>query len=68
MVMYESNCSGCYDSDSFCVGFCPNKSFPVLYCDKCKCPTENLYRYDGGQICEDCLKAETLLTDMELGI
>lgn len=68
MVKYESNCSGCYDSDGYCVGFCPHKEFWVKVCDKCDADTEDLYDFYGEQVCEKCLLEATKISDEELGI
>ena len=66
MVKYESNCSGCYDSGGYCVGFCPHKEFPVFYCDICDESTDELYDFYGSQVCRDCLLKESLIPEAEL--
>lgn len=54
MLKFESNCSGCYDSDSYCIGICPHKKVLRLYCDKCNDEVEELYDVDYLQLCESC--------------
>ena len=57
MLIFENNCSGCHD-DGYCISNCPHKKVPHLYCDKCKEDVEKLYKYDGQEICEECLLKE----------
>lgn len=58
VLIFENNCSGCYDSDSYCIGNCPHKKVPHLYCDKCKDEVDELYDVDHMELCELCtLKA-----------
>lgn len=53
MTRYESNCVSC--------GFpcrhegCPYYKVLTLFCDQCGDEVEDLYDYDGKQVCEDCL-------------
>ena len=37
---------------------CQNRNVKHLYCDKCKEEVEKLYKYDGQEICEECLLKE----------
>lgn len=58
MITYEDECVGC-PTELGCIGSaCPNRNVPHLYCDKCKDDVEKLYKYDGQEICEECLLAE----------
>ena len=58
MITYEDECVGC-PTELGCMGSaCPNRNVPHLYCDKCDEEVEKLYKYDGEEICEDCLLAE----------
>ena len=42
-----------------CMGSaCPNRNVKHLYCDKCGDDVEKLYKYDGQEICEECLLKE----------
>ena len=42
-----------------CMGIaCPNRNVKHLYCDECGDDVEKLYKYDGQEICEDCLLKE----------
>lgn len=59
MITYESNCSRCYDDDSYCVGFCPHKRFRVLTCDYCGDDVDELYNLNGDEVCEICLLKKT---------
>ena len=58
MITYEDECVGC-PTELGCMGSaCPYRNVPHLYCDKCKHDVEKLYKYDGQEICEDCLLKE----------
>lgn len=55
MVKYENECVGC-PPEIGCLGdSCPNRNVMHLYCDKCKDDCEELYDYDGEELCEECL-------------
>jgi hypothetical protein len=59
MLKYENRCCGCAVPAYPCLGAsCPNRHVPVHYCDKCdpKCenPLDEVYEYDGEELCEDC--------------
>lgn len=66
MIKWESNCSGCFDSDGYCVGFCPHKKFRVLTCDSCGDDVDELYDFYGEQVCRDCLLKKSLISESEL--
>lgn len=56
MIKYEDNCVGCRDIGLPCRGIsCRNRKVQVLVCDECGEESEELYIYDGQQICADCL-------------
>ena len=58
MITYEDECVGC-PTEMGCMGSaCPYRNVPHLYCDKCKDDVEKLYKYDGQEICEECLLKE----------
>ena len=58
MITYEDECVGC-PTEMGCMGStCPNRNVKHLYCDKCKDDVEKLYKYDGQEICEECLLKE----------
>lgn len=58
MITYECECVGC-PTELGCMGnACPNRNVKHLYCDKCGDDVEKLYKYDGQEICEDCLLEE----------
>ena len=57
MVTYEDECVGC-PAEMGCLGStCIYRNVPHYFCDKCKDEVyyEDLYYYDGKEICEDCL-------------
>ena len=59
MITYEDECCGCTTESYPCLGSaCPNRNVKHLYCDKCKDDVEKLYKYDGQEICEECLLKE----------
>ena len=58
MITYEDECVGC-PTEMGCMGSaCPYRNVPHLYCDKCEEEVEKLYKYDGQEICEECLLKE----------
>ena len=64
MIRYENDCTNCATETYPCIGdMCPNKNAPHYYCDKCGYE-EDLYYYDGDQLCLKCIKAD--LTKVEV--
>lgn len=58
MITYEDECVGC-PTEMGCMGSaCHYRNVPHLYCDKCDKEVEKLYKYDGQEICEECLLKE----------
>lgn len=61
MLKEENDCCGCVVPAYPCMGeSCPNRHVKHYYCDKCEeeiDPTE-LYKYDGMELCKDCLLEE----------
>ena len=55
MIKYENECVGCTPELECLYYACPNRNVKHLYCDKCKDDVEKLYKYDGEEICEECL-------------
>ena len=55
MITYEDECVGC-PTEMGCMGSaCPNRNVPHLYCDRCKEEVDDLYEWDGKQVCIDCI-------------
>ena len=56
MVKYEDECCGCDTENYPCVGSaCPNRHVKHLYCDTCGEDVEELYDFEGVQLCKECL-------------
>lgn len=56
MVKYEDECCGCATESYLCHGSaCPNLNVNHLYCDDCKNEVDELYDFEGIQLCEKCL-------------
>lgn len=56
MVKYEDYCVGC-PPEKGCLGrSCPNKNVPVYTCDECGCDDEPIYRFEGQELCINCVK------------
>ena len=56
MIKYENECVGC-PPEMGCMGdSCPNIKVPYLLCDRCSDDVEELYKVDGEELCEECLK------------
>ena len=59
MHKVENECVGCTDLGLPCQGSsCPNRHVLRYYCDKCGDETEELYEFEGQELCEDCLLKE----------
>ena len=57
MIKYENECYGCATESYPCLGnICPNRNVKHLYCDRCGDECDELYVFDGEELCEDCLK------------
>ena len=56
MIKYENECVDC-PPEMGCLGnSCPNRKVPHLLCDRCGEDVEELYKVDGEELCEECLK------------
>ena len=54
----KTKVNGCVDCGLPCMLFCPLRDDSYVYkCDKCgeEVSPEDLYEYEGEEICEDCL-------------
>ena len=61
MVKYENECCGCATPAYPCMGdACTRRKVPHLYCDWCNEDVEDLYKYEGEQVCVDCILNCTL--------
>ena len=59
MVRKENECCDCAAPGYPCMGnSCPNRNVTRCYCDKCdsEISQDEVYCYDGMDLCEDCLK------------
>ena len=55
MVQYENECVGC-PPNMGCIGSaCSYQNVLRYYCDTCKDEVDELYQYDGEQLCLNCL-------------
>ena len=52
MIKYENECVGCPQG---CI-HCGRDKTQHLYCDRCGEDSEELFIFDGEELCEDCLK------------
>ncbi len=56
MIIYENECCDCATEGYPCLGdACPEISVPHLYCDWCSEEADELYEYEGEQVCIDCI-------------
>lgn len=54
MVDYANECVDC---GLPCIGSaCPYRNVKRLYCDDCKDEYDELYEFDGEELCIDCIK------------
>ena len=57
MVTYENECCDCEVPAYPCLGSsCPNRHVKHYYCDDCRDDVEKLYRFDGEELCLDCVE------------
>lgn len=52
MVKFENDCCDC---GMPCTCTCNLKKVPHFYCDGCNEEVDDLYEYEDGQYCVDCL-------------
>ena len=52
MIKKNEGCIGCSDG---CLRGCRNYEVIYLVCDECDQTVDDLYLFDGEQICEECL-------------
>lgn len=53
MIKIEYDCVGC---GLPCLGSaCPYREVPYFYCDDCEYEYEELFHYEGKQLCIDCV-------------
>ena len=69
MIIHESGCVGC-PKEMGCLGdSCPNRNVTIYTCDDCENEVslgyEDLYEYDGKQLCLGCLLEEVGATKYE---
>lgn len=55
MLKYENECVGCPPNMGCLGGACPYRNVPVWVCDKCGEEAEELWKYEGEELCQDCL-------------
>ena len=56
MIRYENECVGCTGLGLPCMGdSCPNRMVPRFYCDRCKEEVDDLYDFDGEELCGECV-------------
>ena len=56
MIVVENECVGC-PSDLGCIGnSCPYLNVPRFYCDCCGDEVDDLYYFDGQELCIDCIE------------
>ena len=66
MITYEDECCGCATESYPCMGSaCLNRHVLHLYCDKCKEDVDNLYEYEGEQVCVDCILKDFKKVEIE---
>lgn len=55
MTKVENECVGC-PAETGCLGdICPNRNVVRFYCDKCHDCCDELYHFDGQELCVDCI-------------
>lgn len=57
MIVIESDCVDCPAEMGCLYEACPYYRVVRYYCDKCEEEQDDLYWFDGQQLCLDCVKA-----------
>ena len=60
MVIKENDCFGC----ETCIGCGRKRSYFIRVCDECE-SNDQLYKYEGKELCEECLLSYFDKVDME---
>lgn len=56
MIEYENECCDCAVPGYPCLGnSCSRRHVPHLICDECGSDVEELFDYEGKEVCEKCL-------------
>lgn len=56
MIEVKDECVGCASMGMPCYGsLCPYRNVKYLICDECEESCEDLYEYEGQQLCLTCL-------------
>lgn len=58
MRTVTDECVGCTSMGLPCMGSsCPNRNVTRYYCDRCKeeFESEELYKYEGEEVCAECI-------------
>lgn len=56
MITFTNECVGC-PPEMGCLGSsCPNRHMKHYICDICKCEVEDLYDFEGEELCLDCIE------------
>ena len=53
MLVYKNECCNCATPGYPCLGsMCPNRNVPVHVCDECGREIDEIFRFDGAELCE----------------
>ena len=55
MIVVENECVGCPDNMNCLYEACQYYNVVRLYCDECHEEVDELYAWDNGQICLECI-------------
>lgn len=64
IVRYENNCVFCSNGCRHCGR---DKYYPVHACNRCRADDEKLYKWDGEELCLDCIIEDLDLEEIEYG-
>jgi hypothetical protein len=57
MIITRNECCNCATSTFPCIGKrCPLQNQKVYICDDCKDEVDELYEFEGEELCIDCIK------------
>ncbi len=63
MRKFIHECVGCSSMGFPCMGRTCKQGYIEKICDWCKYEVDELYKYDGDEICSDCLLSELEMTE-----
>lgn len=65
MKEYTNECVGCPPEMGCLSNRCPHMNVPHLYCDECMEEVEELYEFEGDELCIECIKDRLVKIELD---